>query len=211
MLYLYLNYKKKNEQTYDHLVGSLLKQITAGSDLLSKEIMQLYERRVDLSRFLGDASGDALETDEADVDEEEYDFMHEDAEESIPSDYRSAFRRILTADSALHKLLESKQKAYVVVDAFNECATENDQHIRLLRLLTESLPNNTRVLISSNKRPPVNEKSIYVYQLQIDEKDIRLYAAKRIERRKSELRFLKTDPSLKKEIISAIASNANGM
>lgn len=101
---------------------------------------------------------------------------------------------------------------YVVIDALDECAHSEEEALQFVSLV-RSLSSNIKVLCTS-RFSTIFESYFGAYeQLQIlaQAEDIKRFLETQIQQQYRLSRHVRTDPSLKEEIIETISTESQGM
>jgi hypothetical protein len=117
--------------------------------------------------------------------------------------------------SILRAEMKSLARLFIVIDALDECFTEQVRHalVREMHSLT-SEEASARLFITSRPHPVIENTIAGVTRLHIRAllSDIQSHIASRIANNRSSLQtFLKDDPTLRDEIIRVVADKAGGM
>ena len=103
-------------------------------------------------------------------------------------------------------------KAFIIVDALDECSEDDNKRANLLDTLL-SLPKNVKLLVTSRPLPTIQSDLEGIARLDIraDEKDVRMYVKGRIPREKRLARHVTNDPDLGETLVQTIVKSAKGM
>jgi len=108
--------------------------------------------------------------------------------------------------------LTSYPRAFIIVDALDECNETNGTRSSLIAEL-QRLPSTTNLLITSRHVPNIESELNQPRRLEIraSDMDVRTYLEDRIERESRLKRLVQEDPSLRNTIIDTIVEKVQGM
>ena len=139
----------------------------------------------------------------------------------IPSKLRSLYEQhigrntrptLVECSELLHAELTAYSKAFIIVDALDECdetsGTRRDLITQLLRL-----PPNISLMITSRNVPSIQHKLSHFCRLEVraSDADVRTYLERRIEREERLARHVEADPALRHTILETIMKKVKGM
>jgi hypothetical protein len=139
----------------------------------------------------------------------------------IPGDLRKSYkqynqRKIRLKSQEYAKLLRSVvasfSRAFIVIDALDECDEINGSRSRLISDMN-SLPSSTQLLCTSRFLPDLERQfeSCPRIEIRASEGDVKTYLISRIEQESRLSRHVASDPSLKGKIVSTIVRKVEGM
>lgn len=113
---------------------------------------------------------------------------------------------------ALKTEIGAFSKAFIIVDALDECSEDDNKRANLLDTLL-SLPKNVKLLVTSRPLPTIQIDLEGIARLDIhaDDKDVRMYVKGRIPREKRLARHVRKDPDLGETLVETIVKSAKGM
>lgn len=108
--------------------------------------------------------------------------------------------------------ISSYSKAFILVDALDECPEESGTRQNLLKEL-QSLPGNVNLMITSRDLPTIQQEFKGERRLDVsaNREDVTRYIQGRISREDRLLRHIKADPTLKDAIMETIVGRVEGM
>jgi hypothetical protein len=118
----------------------------------------------------------------------------------------SEYSRLLQAE------LRHFSKIFIVIDALDECSEESRIREHFLAEVRKLLPM-IRLLVTSRHIPDIERKFEGAARLEIcaRDKDIKRYLESRIESQLPLAGYVRTDPTLRSDILTTIVEKAHGM
>lgn len=110
--------------------------------------------------------------------------------------------------------IDGYSKAFIFIDAMDECAEANGVRLDFLEQLRDLLQHpKIRLMITSRHMNGIRENFSYVLELEImaSDRDLRQYIEARIPKEPRLARHVKGDRALQELIINTLAANAKGM
>jgi ankyrin repeat domain-containing protein 50 len=140
---------------------------------------------------------------------------------SIPSNIRDLYRHHRGRQthpplSEYSRLLQAElrhfSKVFIVIDALDECSEESRIREHFLAEVWKLLPQ-VRLLVTSRHIPDIKRKFKGGARLEIraSDEDIKRYLESRIESQNPLAGYVKMDPTLRSDILTAIIERAHGM
>jgi hypothetical protein len=114
--------------------------------------------------------------------------------------------------AALKLEIGAFSRAFIIVDAIDECSEDDKKRENLLDTLL-SLPENVKLLVTSRPLPTIqtDREGIARLDIRADDQDVRMYVKGRIPREKRLARHIKKDPNLGETLVETIVKSAKGM
>jgi hypothetical protein len=108
--------------------------------------------------------------------------------------------------------LSGCSKAFIVIDALDECNDSNETRSTLVDELLR-LPTTTHLMVTSRYLPSIETQLSGLCRLEIcaSDADVRTYLEKEIQRGSRLRRHVQADPSLKDAILDSVVNAAQGM
>jgi ankyrin repeat domain-containing protein 50 len=118
----------------------------------------------------------------------------------------SEYSRLLQAE------LRHFLKVFIVIDALDECSEENRIREHFLAEVQKLSPM-VRLLVTSRHMPDIERKFEGTAQLEIraSDEDVKRYLESRIESQLPLAKYVRTDPTLRSDILDTIIKRAHGM
>jgi hypothetical protein len=131
-------------------------------------------------------------------------YKHHRSRQTRPS--LSEYSRLLQAE------LRHFLKAFIVIDALDECSEESRIREHFLAEVQKLLPA-VRLLVTSRHMPDIERKSEGAARLEIcaSDGDVKLYLESRIKSQHPLADYVETDPTLRSDILTTIIKRAHGM
>jgi hypothetical protein len=139
----------------------------------------------------------------------------------IPSNIRDLYRHHRNRQthpplSEYSRLLQAELrhflKVFIVIDALDECSEENRIREHFLAEVQKLSPM-VRLLFTSRHMPDIERKFEGAAQLEIraSDEDVKRYLESRIESQLPLANYVRTDPTLRSDILDTIIKRAHGM
>jgi hypothetical protein len=139
----------------------------------------------------------------------------------IPSKLRSLYEQhigrntrptLVECSELLHVELAAYSRAFIIVDALDECDEASGARRDLITQLLR-LPPNISLMITSRDVPSIQHKLSHFCRLEIraSDADVRTYLERRIEREERLARHVEADPPLRHTILETIMKKVKGM
>jgi hypothetical protein len=139
----------------------------------------------------------------------------------IPSKLRSLYEQhigrntrptLVECSELLHVELTAYSKAFIIVDALDECDESSGSRRDLIAQLLR-LPPNISLMITSRDVPSIQHKLSHFCRLEVraNDADVRTYLERRIKREERLARHVEADPALRHTILETIMKKVKGM
>lgn len=139
----------------------------------------------------------------------------------IPGKLRSLYEQhigrntrptLVECSELLYVELAAYSKAFIIVDALDECDETSGARRDLITQLLR-LPPNISLMITSRDVPSIQHKLSHFCRLEVraSDADVRTYLERRIEREERLARHVEADPTLRHTILETIMKKVKGM
>lgn len=125
---------------------------------------------------------------------------------------RNTTPRLSEISTLLRSVLSTFSRTFIIIDALDECSTENDTKTLLLEEIRNLQPN-VSLLVTSRPMENLQDELTVSGSLQIgaDDQDISSYISSRIQKEHRLKLHVLSDPNLQNIIVQTIVEGAKGM